>query len=156
MILSGKQATKSTRSDDPYFVKDYFQRYHLRTLKHFPQLHTDQFLQSVPINHDDDDFYSDLNGLKSSRATQFRQMERENDCFSYKRSKKLMKASKKFRRKQSYDVENDEIAYLNRLAETVLTNDSIVHRLAGVSEVNKKMSNLLDRIHQEISKAKRN
>lgn len=158
--MNGKQGTKPTRTDDPCFVKNYFHRYHLRTLKHFPQLCSDKFLQSVPLNHDEDDYYTDLNGsLKSARSTQYRQLERENDCFSYKRSMKLIKATKKFRRKQ-YDVENDEqfheIAYLNRLADTVLANDnSIVHRLAGVSEINKKMSHLFDRIHQEISKAKR-
>lgn len=71
---------------------------------------------------------------------------------------KLLKASKKTRRKQ-YDLENDDkhnqIVYLNRLAENVLAKDSMAQRLVGVSEINKKISNLIDRIHQEISKAKR-
>lgn len=156
LIMSGKQGTKS---DDACIMKNYFHRYHLRTLKHFPQLYSDEFLQAISMNQDEDEFYSDLNGsLKSTRSNQYRQLERDIDCSSYKKSMKLLKASKKTRRKQ-YDLENDdkhnEIVYLNRLAENVFAKDSMAQRLVGVSEINKKISNLFDRIHQEISKAKR-
>lgn len=157
--MSGKQATKS---DDACIMKSYFPRYHLRTLKHFPQLYSDEFLQAVPIvpmNQDEDEYYPDLNGsLKSTRSNQYRQLERHIDCSSYKKSMKLLKASKKSRRKQ-YDLENDdkhnEIVYLNRLAENLFAKDSMAQRLVGVSEINKKISNLFDRIHQKILKAKR-
>lgn len=156
LIMSGKQGTKS---DDACIMKNYLHRYHLRTLKHFPQLYNDEFLQAVPMNQNEDAFYSDLNGsLKSSRSNQYRQLERYIDCSSYKKSMKLLKVSKKTRRKQ-YDLENDgkhnEIVYLNRLAENVFAKDSIEQRLVGVSEINKKISNLFERIDQEISKAKR-
>lgn len=143
-------------------VHEYLNRCHLRTLKHFPKLYNDKCISSDPLDYDDDDDYlGQFNGsvdkVKSNIQTKFRHSERENYCFPYKKSLKLLKASKRFRRKH-YDTENDEqlqeIAYLNQLADTVLTNEPVVSS-AGVSNMDKRISKLLDQIQYDILKAKR-
>lgn len=140
-------------------MHEYLNRCHLRTLKHFPQLYNDKCIQSV--DYDDDRLVGNFNGssekLKGSIQTKFRHSERENYCYPYKKSLKLLKASKRFRRKH-YNTENDEklqeIVYLNQLADTMFTNESVVSS-TGVSNMDKRISKLLDQIKYEIFKAKR-
>lgn len=141
-------------------VHEYLNRCHLRTLKHFPQLYNDKCFQSDALDYDDDclgDFNGTNDKVKGSIQTKFRHSERENYCYPYKKSLKFLKASKRFRRKH-YNTENDEklheIIYLNQLADTVFTNDSVVSP-TGVSNMDKRISKLLDQIQYEIFKAKR-
>lgn len=140
-------------------MHEYLNRCHLRTLKHFPQLYNDKCIQSV--DYDDDCLVGNFNGagekVKGSMQAKFRHSERENYCYPYKKSLKLLKASKRFRRKH-YNTENDEklqeIVYLNQLADTMFTNESVVSS-TGVSNMDKRISKLLDQIKYEIFKAKR-
>lgn len=123
-------------------------------------MYNDKYFSSDSMDYEDD-CLDEYNGtgekVKNSIQTKFRHSERENYCFPYKKSLKLLKSTKRFRRKH-FNVENDkqlqEIAYLNQLADTVLTNDSVVNPV-GVSNMDKRISKLLDRIHYEIVKAKR-
>lgn len=141
-------------------MHEYLNRCHLRTLKHFPQLYNDKRYQSDALDYDDDclaDFNGSSEKLKGGMQSKFRHSERENYCFPYKKSLKLLKASKRFRRKH-YNTENDEklqeIVYLNQLADTVFANDSVVSPMT-VSNIDKRISKLLDQIQYEIFKAKR-
>lgn len=141
-------------------VHDYLNRCHLRTLKHFPKSYNDKCFSSDPLDYDDDclgNFNSSTEKMKAGIHTKFRHSERENYCFPYKKSLKLLKSTKRFRRKH-FNAENgdklQEIAYLNQLADSVLTNDTVVSP-AGVSNMDKRISKLLDQIQYEILKAKR-
>lgn len=141
-------------------MHEYLNRCHLRTLKHFPQLYNDKRYQSDALDYDDvclADFNGSNEKMKSSMQSKFRHSERENYCFPYKKSPKLLKASKRFRRKH-YNTENDEklqeIVYLNQLADSVFANDSVVSPTV-VSNIDKRISKLLDQIQYEIFKAKR-
>lgn len=138
----------------------HLNRCHLRTLRHFPQLYNDKCFQSDTFHYNYDcrtEFNSTSEKVKGSMQSKFRHSERENYCFPYKKSVKFLKASKRFRRKH-YNTENEEklreIVYLNQLADTVLTNDSIVS-LGGASTMDKRISKLFDKIQNEIFKAKR-
>lgn len=141
-------------------MHEYLNRCHLRTLKHFPHLYNDKCFTSDSLDYGDD-CLSDFNGvgdkMKNSMPSKIRHSERENYCFPYKKSLKFLKASKRFRRKH-YNAENDEklqeIIYLNQLADTVFTNDSVVNA-TGVSNMDKRISKLLDQIQYDIFKAKR-
>lgn len=141
-------------------VHEYLNRSHLRTLKHFPKFYNDKYFSSEPLDYDDN-CLGEFNGtgekVKASIQTKFRHSERENYCFPYKKSLKLLKSTKRFRRKH-FNAENgdklQEIAYLNQLADSVLTNDTVVSP-AGVSNMDKRISKLLDQIQYEILKAKR-
>lgn len=142
-------------------VHEYLNRCHLRTLKHFPKLYNDKCFSSDPLDYDDDclgEFNGSTEKLKGSIQTKFRHSERENYCFPYKKSLKLLKSTKRFRRKH-YNSENDEklqeIAYLNQLADTVLTNNDTVVSSPGVSNMDKRISKLLDQIQYDILKARR-
>lgn len=140
-------------------MHEYLNRCHLRTIKHFPQLYNDKCIQSV--DYGDDCLVGNFNGssekVKGSMQAKFRHSERENYCYPYKKSLKLLKASKRFRRKH-YNTENDEklqeIVYLNQLADTMFTNESVVSS-TGASNMDKRISKLLDQIKFEIFKAKR-
>lgn len=141
-------------------IHEYLNRCHLRTLKNFPKLYNDKCFSSDPLDYDDDclgDFNGMVEKLKGSGQSKFRHSERENYCFPYKKSLKLLKASRRFRRKH-YNSENgeklQEIAYLNQLADTVRTNDSVVSS-TDASNMDKRISKLLDQIQYEMFKAKR-
>lgn len=153
-LLNCNLTTKSSS------VHEYLNRCHLRTLKHFPQLYNDKCFQSDALHYDDPclgDFNGSNENVKNGIQTKFRHSERENYCYPYKKSLKILKASKRFRRKH-YNTENDEklqeIVYLNQLADTMFTNESIVN-LAGISNMDKRISKLFDQIEYEIYKAKR-
>lgn len=144
-------------------VHEYINRCHLRTLKQCPKLYNnDKCISTVePLDYDDDDSYNDTTSdkLKVTLQTKFRHAERENYFFPYKKSVKLLKSSKRFRRKH-YNTENDEklqeIAYLNQLADKMIANDSVIGGpIAAVSNIEKCISKLLDQIQYEILKAKR-
>lgn len=96
--------------------------------------------------------------VKGSIQTKFRHSERENYCFPYKKSLKILKATKRFRRKCHFNTENDdklqEIVYLNKLADTVIGSDSVAG-FSGISNMDKRIPKLLDQIQYEIFKAKR-
>lgn len=115
------------------------------------------------MDYDDDDCLGNYNDssdkLKTNQIqTKFRHAERENYFFPYKKSGKLLKSSKRFRRKH-YNTENDEklqeIAYLNKLADKVIASDSVNGGPLAVSNMEKCISKLLDQIQYEILKAKR-
>lgn len=145
-------------------VHEYVNRCHLRTLKQCPKLYNnDKCISTVePLDYDDDDCLGNYNDtsdkLKANIQTKFRHAERENYFFPYKKSVKLLKSSKRFRRKH-YNTENDEklqeIAYLNQLADKVIANDSVIGGPIAVSNMEKCISKLLDQIQYEILKAKR-
>lgn len=145
-------------------VHEYVNRCHLRTLKQCPKLYNNDKCISTDesLDYDDDDCLGNYNDssdkLKASIQTKFRHAERENYFFPYKKSTKLFKSSKRFRRKH-YNTENDgklqEIAYLNKLAGKVITSESVIGGSIAVSNVEKCISKLLDQIQYEILKAKR-
>lgn len=136
-------------------LQEYLNRCHLRALKHFPQVNEKCF-PSDALDYDDDclaDYSSAGEKVKGMMQSKFRHSERENYCYPYKKSQKY---SKRFRRKHfnENDDKLQEIVYLNQLANTVLSNDTSVNQ-AGVSNMDKRISKLLDQIQYEISKAKR-
>lgn len=146
-------------------IHDYVNRCHLRTLKQCPKLYNnDKCISTVePLDYDDDNdclgnYNESSDKLKANIQTKFRHAERENYFFPYKKSVKLLKSSKRFRRKH-FNAENDEklqeIAYLNQLADKVIANDSVVGGPIAVSNMEKCISKLLDQIQYEILKAKR-
>lgn len=142
---------------------DYSNRCHLRTLKQYPKLYNDKCISTVdPLDFEDDDCLGDYidssDKLKANIQTKFRHSERENYFSPYKKSVKILKSTKRFRRKH-YNTENDEklqeIAYLNQLADKVITNDPVIGGPIGVSNMEKCISKLLDQIQFEIFKVKR-
>lgn len=142
-------------------MHEYLNRCHLRTLKHFPQMYNDKCFQSEAMGYEEeclDDFGASTWKNKTSIQSKFRHSERENYCFPYKKSLKLLKASKRFRRKCHFNTENDdklhELVYLNQLADTVITSDSTTG-IGATTNMDKRISKLFDEIHYEIVKAKR-
>lgn len=142
-------------------MHEYLNRCHLRTLKHFPQMYNDKCFQSDAMGYEEeclDDFGASARKVKTSMQSKFRHSERENYCFPYKKSLKLLKASKRFRRKCHFNTENDdklhEFVYLNQLADTVITSDSTTG-IGGTTNMDKRISKLFDEIQYEIFKAKR-
>lgn len=141
-------------------MHEYLNRCHLRTLKHFPQMYNDKCIQSDAMGYEEEcleDFGASTRKVKTSMQSKFRHSERENYCFPYKKSLKLLKASKRFRRKCHFNTENDdklhEFVYLNQLADHC-TSDSTTG-IGGTTNMDKRISKLFDQIQYEIFKAKR-
>lgn len=160
LTMPYKPLNKSTplKSNEPIVES----RYHLRTLKHFPQLYKENRLQPLPFEYDDDDdCFADLKPVSSDnnadldKSTRFAQKlryyERVSDCSPYQRPIKMIKSSRKFRRKH-YDLENDVQGHLSDA--NAFAHHSDGGFMAHSPSMSKRITHLFDGLEREIRKVK--
>lgn len=158
---------KSNRTSvEPYYAKEYLNRYNLRALRHFSNLHFDKRLQpssfgcdSTYFNDCNDDM-NEENLLKTNLNCHSLNYNKchtnaNNSFMPYKKPQKFFRNLKRIRRKQCENGPNEklqEIFDLDRLAK-VMTN-SVTDTVIASNVVDARITDLIDRIQLECSNLK--